>query len=163
MHPRPSERGGGDPFADLGRAIELLTGRQATREERQRFKRYLDLLLVWNRVHRLPDYVHFNHSIHVATGIGCASCHGRIDKMNLVYQASPLTMDWCVSCHRAPEKFVREPSDPDRWVADPGAPPVLAPDGDPDLRWHLIGKAVESQGRREADDPLGHKPSRFSQ
>src|SRR5690242_2634091 len=57
--------------------------------------------LQWNRVHRLPDYVHFNHSIHVAKGIGCASCHGRIDKMNLVYQASPLTMEWCISCHRA--------------------------------------------------------------
>jgi hypothetical protein len=63
--------------------------------------------LVWNRVHRLPDFVHFNHSIHVAKGIGCASCHGPIDKMNLVYQASPLTMEWCLSCHRAPEKFIR--------------------------------------------------------
>jgi len=63
--------------------------------------------LIWNRVHRLPDYVHFNHSIHVAKGIGCASCHGRIDRMNLVYQASPLTMSWCLNCHRAPEKFIR--------------------------------------------------------
>src|SRR5213593_3287693 len=63
--------------------------------------------LVWSRVHRLPDFVHFNHSIHVYKGIGCASCHGRIDKMALTYQASPLTMSWCLDCHRNPEKYVR--------------------------------------------------------
>jgi hypothetical protein len=63
--------------------------------------------IVWSRVHRVPDFVHFNHSIHVAKGIGCASCHGRIDKMNLVYQASPMTMEWCLSCHREPEKYIR--------------------------------------------------------
>jgi len=63
--------------------------------------------IVWSRVHRLPDFVHFNHSIHINKGIGCASCHGRIDKMALTYQASPMTMAWCLSCHRAPEKFVR--------------------------------------------------------
>src|SRR5207244_5964399 len=61
----------------------------------------------WSRVHRLPDFVHFYHSIHVAKGIGCGSCHGRIDKMPLTYQAAPLTMDWCIGCHRAPEKYVR--------------------------------------------------------
>jgi hypothetical protein len=63
--------------------------------------------LIWSRVHRLPDYVHFNHSIHVNKGIGCATCHGRVDKMNLIYQASPLTMQWCLECHRDPAKFVR--------------------------------------------------------
>lgn len=63
--------------------------------------------LVWSRVHRLPQFVRFNHSIHVAKGIGCASCHGRIDRMALTYQAAPLTMEWCLSCHRAPENFVR--------------------------------------------------------
>jgi Cytochrome c7 and related cytochrome c len=63
--------------------------------------------LNWVRVHRLPDFVHFKHDIHIAKGIGCASCHGRIDKMNFVYQASPLTMEWCLNCHRNPEKFVR--------------------------------------------------------
>ncbi len=63
--------------------------------------------LVWSRVHRLPDFVHFNHSIHVAKGIGCATCHGRVDKMNLMYQATPLTMEWCLQCHNNPEKFVR--------------------------------------------------------
>ena len=63
--------------------------------------------LNWVRVHRLPDYVHFNHSIHVAKGVGCATCHGRIDQMNFVYQASPLTMEWCLNCHRNPEKYIR--------------------------------------------------------
>jgi hypothetical protein len=63
--------------------------------------------IVWNRVHQLPDFVHFNHSIHVAKGIGCASCHGRVDRMNLMYQAAPLTMSWCLDCHREPEKHIR--------------------------------------------------------
>jgi hypothetical protein len=58
-------------------------------------------------VHRLPDFVHFNHSIHVAKGVGCATCHGRIDKMSLTYQASPLTMQWCLDCHDHPERYVR--------------------------------------------------------
>jgi len=63
--------------------------------------------LVWTRVNRLPDFVHFNHSIHVAKGIGCVSCHGRVDRMNLMYQAQPLTMQWCLSCHNNPERYVR--------------------------------------------------------
>ena len=63
--------------------------------------------IVWSRVHRLPDFVHFNHSIHVAKGIGCATCHGRIDRMPLTYQAAPLTMQWCLNCHRHPQDFVR--------------------------------------------------------
>ena len=63
--------------------------------------------IVWERVHNLAQFAYFNHSIHINKGIGCASCHGRIDKMALTYQASPLTMSWCLSCHRAPEKFVR--------------------------------------------------------
>lgn len=61
----------------------------------------------WIKVHDLPDFVYFNHSIHVAKGIGCASCHGRVDKMNLVWQESPLTMGWCLTCHRAPEEQIR--------------------------------------------------------
>ena len=63
--------------------------------------------IVWSRVHRLPDFVHFNHGIHIHKGIGCASCHGRVDRMQLTYQASPLTMEWCLDCHRAPEKYIR--------------------------------------------------------
>ncbi len=63
--------------------------------------------LIWSRVHRLPDFVHFNHSIHVSKGIGCATCHGRVDEMALTFQAAPLTMQWCLTCHRNPEQFVR--------------------------------------------------------
>ena len=61
----------------------------------------------WTRVHDLPDYAYFNHSIHVAKGVGCSTCHGRIDEMPAVYQAASLQMEWCLSCHRNPEKFVR--------------------------------------------------------
>jgi hypothetical protein len=61
----------------------------------------------WKRVHRLPDFVYFNHSIHVNKGVGCESCHGRIDKMPAVEQESPLTMGWCLECHRNPENFLR--------------------------------------------------------
>lgn len=61
----------------------------------------------WVRVHDLPDYAYFNHSIHVSKGVGCSSCHGRIDEMPLVYQKSSLQMSWCLECHREPERFLR--------------------------------------------------------
>ena len=63
--------------------------------------------LEWNRVHDLPDFVYFNHSIHVAKGVGCATCHGAVDKMPLMYQEANLTMSWCLDCHRNPAKYVR--------------------------------------------------------
>jgi menaquinone reductase, multiheme cytochrome c subunit len=61
----------------------------------------------WTKVHDLPDYVYFNHSAHVTRGVGCVSCHGRIDQMPVVYQHEPLSMGWCLDCHRAPEKHLR--------------------------------------------------------
>jgi menaquinone reductase, multiheme cytochrome c subunit len=61
----------------------------------------------WVKVHDLPDYVYFNHAAHVRSGVGCATCHGRIDKMEVVRQEQPLTMGWCLDCHRHPEKFIR--------------------------------------------------------
>jgi len=61
----------------------------------------------WLRVHDLPDYAYFNHSIHVKKGVGCSTCHGRIDEMPILYQAATLQMEWCLECHRAPERFVR--------------------------------------------------------
>ena len=61
----------------------------------------------WRRVHDLPDYAYFNHSIHVAKGVGCSTCHGQIDDMPAVYQENTLQMEWCLSCHREPEKFIR--------------------------------------------------------
>jgi hypothetical protein len=61
----------------------------------------------WNKVHDLPAFVYFNHSIHVAKGVGCSTCHGRIDQMRVVYKTQPLFMSWCLDCHRNPEKYVR--------------------------------------------------------
>ena len=64
----------------------------------------------WIRVHDLPDYVYFNHEIHVNKGIGCASCHGRVDEMPLMYQENSLQMEWCLNCHRNPGKNLRPTS-----------------------------------------------------
>jgi Cytochrome c7 and related cytochrome c len=61
----------------------------------------------WSRVNQLPDFVYFNHSIHVTKGIGCNDCHGPVDKMPLMYQEASLQMEWCLDCHRAPEKHLR--------------------------------------------------------
>jgi hypothetical protein len=61
----------------------------------------------WTKVHDLPDYVYFNHSIHVRKGVGCETCHGRVDKMPLMYQNASLEMRWCLDCHRNPEQYVR--------------------------------------------------------
>jgi hypothetical protein len=61
----------------------------------------------WQRIHNLPQFVYFDHSIHVKKGIGCVSCHGRVDKMSLMWQAQSLQMSWCLDCHREPEQFIR--------------------------------------------------------
>lgn len=61
----------------------------------------------WNRVHRVPDFVYFNHAIHVNKGFGCPSCHGRVDTMAAVYQVADLTMGFCLECHRHPERYIR--------------------------------------------------------
>jgi menaquinone reductase, multiheme cytochrome c subunit len=63
----------------------------------------------WLKVHDLPDYVYFNHSAHVTRGVGCVSCHGRVDQMAVVYQKETLSMGWCLDCHRAPEQNLRPP------------------------------------------------------
>ena len=61
----------------------------------------------WVRVHMLPDYAYFDHSIHITAGVGCASCHGRVDQMEKVMQVNPLSMSWCLDCHRNPNKHIR--------------------------------------------------------
>lgn len=61
----------------------------------------------WERVHDLPEYVYFNHSIHVAKGVGCSTCHGRIDEMASVYQENTLQMEWCIACHKDPSQYIR--------------------------------------------------------
>ncbi len=84
----------------------------------------------WVQVHHLADYAHFSHAAHVNVGVGCASCHGRVDQMEVVYQAEPLSMGWCLECHRAPEEYLVPPeevtnlayldeikADDDRWDA----------------------------------------------
>lgn len=66
-----------------------------------------DESLQWVKVHDLPDFVYFDHSIHVNKGVGCATCHGRVDQMPLVWTVRTLQMEWCLECHRNPEKYVR--------------------------------------------------------
>lgn len=63
--------------------------------------------LKWERVHDLPEFVYFDHGIHISKGVGCNSCHGDVDNMPLMLQANSLLMEWCLDCHRAPEKFIR--------------------------------------------------------
>ena len=77
----------------------------------------------WKKVHDLPDYVYFNHSAHVTRGVGCVSCHGRIDQMPEVYQFAELSMNWCLECHRKPEQNLRPP--------DQVTNMTWAPPGDP--------------------------------
>ena len=61
----------------------------------------------WTRVHDLPDFVFFDHSIHVKKGVGCTTCHGQVDRMPLMSQAQSLQMEWCLDCHKNPEQYVR--------------------------------------------------------
>jgi hypothetical protein len=87
-----------------------------------------DKSIEWIRVHDVPDYVYFNHSIHVAKGIGCATCHGQVDEMPLMKKANTLQMQWCMDCHWHPEMNLRPraeitnlnwhpPSDPEEHLA----------------------------------------------
>lgn len=66
-----------------------------------------DTPIQWNRVHDLPDFVYFDHSIHVAKGVGCATCHGQVDEMPLMWRENTLNMNWCTQCHRDPEAYIR--------------------------------------------------------
>lgn len=61
----------------------------------------------WTRVHDVPDFVYFNHSVHVQAGVGCDTCHGEVDEMALMWKAEPMTMEWCLDCHRDPTRFLR--------------------------------------------------------
>src|SRR3981081_4502143 len=66
-----------------------------------------DRPIAWTRVHDLPDFVYFNHGIHVNKGVGCTTCHGQVDRMPLMWQEKSLQMEWCLDCHRNPERYVR--------------------------------------------------------
>ncbi len=63
--------------------------------------------ILWNRVYDLPDFVYFDHSIHIHKGVGCSTCHGRVDQMSLVRPIAPIVMSWCLDCHRHPERHLR--------------------------------------------------------
>jgi hypothetical protein len=63
--------------------------------------------IAWNRVNDLPDFAYFDHSLHIQKGFGCETCHGRVDQMPLLWKANSLQMEWCLDCHRHPERFVR--------------------------------------------------------
>jgi len=73
----------------------------------------------WVRVHDLPDYAYFHHGAHVTRGIGCVTCHGRIDAMETVSRFSPLSMGWCLDCHRNPDSSIRPPSEATNMAYDP--------------------------------------------
>jgi cytochrome c peroxidase len=86
----------------------------------------------WTRVHDLPDFVYFDHSIHVNKGVGCSTCHGRVDLMPLTWQVSSLQMEWCLECHREPQKFIRPKEEvftmdwpPATWQQDVEGPKLL--------------------------------------
>jgi hypothetical protein len=66
-----------------------------------------DRSIEWNRVHKVADFVYFNHSIHINKGVGCATCHGRVDQMPLMRRQNTLLMEWCIGCHQAPEPNLR--------------------------------------------------------
>ena len=84
-----------------------------------------DNSLRWTRVHDLPDFAYFNHSIHVDKGVGCVSCHGRVDRMALTWQVCDLTMGWCLDCHRNPEPHLRPPDKV--FAMDWTPPPEMGP------------------------------------
>ena len=87
---------------------------------------FTDRPIPWKRIHNLPDFVYFNHSIHVNKGVGCVTCHGRVDEMPSIEQVAPLTMGWCLDCHRDPSKNIR-PKDQITnlaWVAEGDAAKV---------------------------------------
>src|SRR6266705_2934164 len=85
----------------------------------------------WTRVYDLPDFVYFNHSIHVNKGVGCSTCHGRVDLMPRTYQAASLQMEWCLQCHRQPEMFIR----PKSQVFQMDWPPAEWAHSE-DMKWH---------------------------
>jgi hypothetical protein len=97
--------------------------------------------LVWNRVHDLPDFVYFNHAIHVNKGVGCVECHGQVDQMAAIQQVQPLTMGWCLDCHRNPEPRLRpiEEVTNMRWK----------PEGDPVALGKELAKKYDVQPRTD--------------
>ncbi len=106
--------------------------------------------ILWTRVNDLPDFVYFNHSIHVNKGVGCESCHGRVDRMPLTWQENSLQMEWCLNCHRHPEKYVR----PREFITKMG----YEPQGDQEEIGAPADEGIQDS-RRANFDELFHVPS----
>jgi len=99
-----------------------------------------DRSIEWVRVHDLPDFVYFDHSIHVKKGVGCESCHGRVDEMPLTWRENSLNMEWCLACHRDPAAFLR----PEDKVFEMGWDPEKA---DPPRTQREVGEAIVREKR----------------
>jgi len=101
----------------------------------------------WKRVHKLPDYVQFNHAAHLDAGVSCISCHGRVDQMAVVYQQKPLSMSWCLDCHRNPAHDLIDKSQGGvtnlAWVED-----TLAQDGYADNAGASLAASLSDNSRR---------------
>ncbi len=109
----------------------------------------------WIRVHDLPDYVYFNHSIHVNKGIGCASCHGRVDQMPIMYMQNTLQMEWCLNCHRNPAVNLRPTSEIYNmaWAGPSSDKPVWCAD-----KSNSYGRPTAQQVSCTTKDPSGANP-----
>jgi hypothetical protein len=90
--------------------------------------------LKWTLIHNLPDFVYFNHSAHLASGVGCSSCHGRVDQMVQVSQVAPLSMGWCLDCHRNPAPAIRDPADVTKMDWKPSPEQLASTDPHPPLK-----------------------------
>jgi Cytochrome c7 and related cytochrome c/Class III cytochrome C family len=103
--------------------------------------------LMWTKVNYLPDYVYFNHSIHVNKGVGCATCHGPVNQMPFMYQESSMRMEWCLECHRGTEKYLR-PKDQVfnmNYQQPSSSHPVQLADGSKYTEQEQLGAALKSQ------------------
>ncbi len=109
-----------------------------------------DTPMQWTRVNRLPDYVQYNHSIHVTKGFGCSTCHGAIDTMQLTYRANAFKMEFCLDCHRAPEKYIR--TQEQVWNMEWQAPPDQATLGP-----KLVADAHLRSGNQLSDCSICHR------
>ena len=98
-------------------------------------------------MHTLPDFVYFNHAVHVHTGIQCTNCHGNVQDMARVYRKSPLTMQWCLECHREPEKFLRPREELTNLAWKATDHPLAKEKGvtDPAQAQQLVGNAMKEQ------------------
>jgi hypothetical protein len=106
---------------------------ESARLEKVRESNATGMPIEWIRVHQLPDFAYFNHSAHLAAGVGCASCHGRIDQMVVVRSETPVSMGWCLDCHRDPKPNLRPLDQITNMGWNPEATPY-DPDRDPDRR-----------------------------